>query len=118
MLATSGCTTYRPITGTANPQITGDLIVHSVKTGDTVKIVTKDGRYMSFKVQEIGPESMSGENHSVSFGEIAKLEKREISEGKTNALGLVVTAAVVAGVVVLIIHAIADAAAVAAFAGG
>lgn len=113
MMAASGCTTYRPITGAASPQLTSDLMAQSIKAGDTVKIVTKDGRDLKFKVEQVGTESISGENQSVSFQEIAKLEKRKVSAGKTTALGLGMAATVA-----VILGAIVVAAGAAALAGG
>lgn len=98
MLATSGCTTFKPITGAANPQLTDDLVARNIKAGDTVKIITKDGRDLKFKVDQVGAETISGENQTVSFQEIAKLEKRKISAGKTTVLGLGVLGTVIVGV--------------------
>jgi hypothetical protein len=67
MMAANGCTTYRSITGPASPQLTNDLMARSIKSGDTVKIITKDGRELKFKVQQVGPETISGESQSISF---------------------------------------------------
>jgi hypothetical protein len=97
MMAANGCKTYRSITGPASPQLTNDLMARSIKSGDTVKIITKDGQELKFKVQQVGSETISGENQSVSFQEIARIEKRKISAGKTTVLILGVLGIVILG---------------------
>ena len=98
MMTACGCTTFKPITGAASPQLTNDLVARSIKAGDTVKIITKDGRDLKFKVEQVAAETISGENQSVSFQEIATLEKRKISGGKTTALCMGVAGIVFVGV--------------------
>ena len=78
-----------------------------LKPGDTVKIVTKDGRDMELKIVTLTPEGLVGtpvssvgtaeasevKEQRVEFVEIAKLEKREFSLAKTVGLGVVILAA-------------------------
>jgi hypothetical protein len=112
LLAASGCKTYTPVSKAGSPQFTRERVAEDLKAGDTVKIITKDGRDLKFKVEQIGAETISGENQSVPFPEIARLEKRKVSAGKTTALGLGVTATVA-----VILGAIAAGAAAALAAG-
>ena len=79
-LVFSSCTSYKPID-------IQDKFKDKVQKGDTVRIITKDGRELVFKVLDIDEESITGENQQVSFDEIARMEKRQISKGKTTALG-------------------------------
>ena len=103
-----------------------DDLQGGLKAGDTVKIVTKDGRELELKIVTITPEALVGtpvssvgtaeasemKDQRVEFSEIAKLEKREISAGKT--VGLV--AGILAAVAVFVLISIAVA--VASLAGG
>ena len=106
-----------------------DDLQGGLKAGDTVKIVTKDGRDMELKIVTITPEALVGtpvssvgaaeasevKDQRVEFSEIAKLEKREISTGKT--VGLV--AGILAAVAVFVLISIAVAyASLAGAAGG
>lgn len=90
-----------------------DDIQAGLKAGDTVKIVTKDGRDLELKILTTTPEALVGtpvssvgtaeasdvKDQRVEFSEIAKLEKREISPGKT--VGLV--AGIVASVALFLV---------------
>ena len=49
-------------------------IQSSLEIGDTVKVLTKDGREIEFKITEISPDELIGENESVKFDEISQLE--------------------------------------------
>ncbi len=57
-----------------------------LKAGDTVKIITKDGRTLELTIVTITPEALVGQDQRVEFADIGRLEKREISTGKTVAL--------------------------------
>ena len=112
IMAASGCKTYTPISKAGSPQFTSERVAENLKAGDTVKIITKDGKELKFKVEQIGAETISGEKQSVAFQEIARLEKRKVSAGKTTALGLGVL-----GTVAVILGAVAAASAFAALSG-
>lgn len=76
----SSCTSYKVV------QIP-DNIESEIHEGDTVKIVTKDGRDLEFKVVSVTSEGVIGENQQViRFSDVAKLEKREVSAIKTAGL--------------------------------
>jgi hypothetical protein len=74
------CTSYRVIKLPNNVQ-------EMLQKGDTVKITTKDGRELKFKITNVTTEAIISENQRVLFSEIARVEKRQISAGKTAALG-------------------------------
>jgi hypothetical protein len=94
-----------------------DDVRAGLRAGDTVKIVTKDGRDLELKIVTVTPEAIVGtpvssvstaeagevKDQRVEFSEIAKLEKREISTGKT--VGLV--AGILAAVAVFVLISIA-----------
>jgi len=81
-----------------------DNIESEIHAGDTVKIVTKDGRDLEFKVVSVTSEGVIGENQQViPFSDVAKLEKREVSAIKTAGLivlGLVAMLGIILGVAI------------------
>ncbi len=99
-----------------------DDIQAGLKAGDTVKIVTKDGRDLELKIVTVTSEALVGtpvssvgtaeaggvKDQRVEFSEIAKLEKREISPGKTVGLVALILAGVAAFVLISIAVAIAS----------
>jgi len=71
----ASCAAYRYTTITPN---VGDI--HStLEPGDTVRIVTKEGRDLEFPITFITSEAIEWEGHRVLFSDIATLEKRQIS---------------------------------------
>jgi hypothetical protein len=64
-----------------------DNITSDIHEGDRVKIVTKDGRDVEFKVVSVTSEGVTGDNQQViRFSDVAKLEKEELSVVKTAGL--------------------------------
>jgi hypothetical protein len=53
-----------------------------IKPGDTVKIVTKDNKETEFLVVEVTDEAIVGENETVLFADITKLEEETVSAGE------------------------------------
>lgn len=109
-LLVSSCTSLKVV------QIS-DTITSDIHEGDRVKIVTKDGRDIEFKVVSITAESVTGDNQQViRFSDVAKLEKEELSALKTAGL----TGGIVLGLAALflIIAAAAAAAALADISSG
>lgn len=99
-LLVSSCTSYRVV------QIS-DTISSDIHEGDRVKIVTKDGRDVAFKVVSVTSEGVTGDNQQViRFSDMAKLEKEEVRAAKTAGL---TTGDIVLGLVgvVLIFAAVA-----------
>jgi len=76
-----------------------------VKEGDTIRIVTTDGRQVKFKVTAISSDAIAGESQHILFSDIAKLEIQQKSPTKTAGLvgGILLgTAALFFGIVYLI----------------
>jgi len=62
----------------------------SLKEGDAVKVVTKDGRVLEFEIVTITPDAIVGKDQRVEIKDIATIEKREASLGRTfGMIGLV-----------------------------
>ncbi len=79
-LITASCASYVKV----HPE---PVNIQSVlKQGDTVKIVTKDDREIEFIVVEVSDEAIIGENETVLFTDISKLEEKGLSEKGKNAL--------------------------------
>jgi len=62
-----------------------------LKQGDTVKIVTKDNREIEFVVVEVSDEAIIGENETVLFTDISKLEEMSVSAGENILVITVIT---------------------------
>jgi len=79
-LLVSSCTSLKVV------QIS-DNITSDIHEGDRVKIVTKDGRDVEFKIVSVTSEGVTGDNQQViRFSDVAKLEKAEVSVLKTAGL--------------------------------
>ena len=96
-LLLTSCTSYKVV------QIP-DNIESEIHEGDIVKIVTKDGRDLEFKVVSVTSEGVIGENQQViRFSDVAKLEKREVSAIKTAGLivlGLAALLGIILGIAI------------------
>jgi len=68
-----------------------------VKPGDTVKMVTKDNREIEFVVVEVSDEAIIGENETVNFRDISKLEEMSVSAGKNVLVIIGISAGAAAG---------------------
>lgn len=107
-LLVSSCTSLKVV------QVS-DTITSDIHEGDTVKIVTKDGRDVAFKVVSVTSEGVTGDNQQViRFSDVAQLEKEEVSVLKTAGL----TGGIVLGTVALIIIIVAAIGVGAMLAGG
>jgi len=92
-LLVSSCTSFKVV------QIS-DNVTSDIHEGDRVKIVTKDGRDVEFKVVSVTSEGVTGDNQQViRFSDVAKLEKEEVSVLKTAGL----TGGIVLGLLGLLI---------------
>ena len=107
-LLVSSCTSFKVV------QIS-DNVTSDIHEGDRVKIVTKDGRDVKFKVVSVTSEGVTGDNQEViRFSDVAKLEKEELSVVKTAGLA----GGIVLGLVGLVIIGVAAVGAGAMLAGG
>lgn len=103
-LLVSSCTSLKVV------QISDTITTSDIHADDRVKIVTKDGRDVEFKVVSVTSESVTGDNQQViRFSDIAKLEKEDLSALKTAGL----TGGIVLGLVALFLVIVAAAAAAA-----
>ncbi len=94
-----GCTTLQPVT--VNPAVMQQRIASGpvLKRGDHVVVLTKDGKTHDFNVTSINASTIEGKRESISIDQIASIQKRTVSMGKT-ALAIAFPV-VVAAVVVL-----------------
>jgi len=74
----ASCTSLKPVRS--------DQVHSSLKAGDTVQIVTKDGTQTTFEIVAVTTDAIVGRDHRIAFTDIAELQKREISAGKTAGL--------------------------------
>jgi hypothetical protein len=100
LIISAGCTTLRPIEGTPTDLrqriSSGELL----KPGDRVAIVTTDDKSHRFAITGINAGLIEGKTDSVPIDQVATLQKRKFSAGKTAALvgGLAVGAFVGLGI--------------------
>jgi hypothetical protein len=85
-----GCTTLRPV-----PNVPSDLSQHYsdggvLRPGDQVVVKTVGGATHSFRVSSVRDGVIYGDHDSVPFSEIASVERRESSPGKTTLLVVVI----------------------------
>jgi len=89
--ASTGCTTMKTI----RPASPGAPVFGKVKAGDTVSVQTHDGRSMRFVVQRVDGENLvAADGTHFAPTDIARLQRRSFSAGKTGALaaGLIAAA--------------------------
>jgi hypothetical protein len=82
----ASCTSYKII----NRQ--PEALHTELDIGDSVKIVTKDGRHLQFQILDIRADSVFSEKQAIAFGEILKIEKQKVGAAKTT--GAVILGAV------------------------
>jgi hypothetical protein len=95
-LLMAGCTSMQPIEGSPADLRQSINSGGLIKTGDRVMIVTWDQKQHRFTVKSVGAGLVAGPSESIPVEQIAAVEKRQFSRGKTIALvgGLVGGAAV------------------------
>ena len=106
VISCTGCTTLRPIEGTATELQqrinSGELL----KPGDRVVVVTTDNHTHRFAVTAIGAGLIDGKSDSVPVDQIASLERRQFSRARTVALVCGVVLVVAGGIVYIAAHAV------------
>lgn len=86
----TGCTSYRSVdihqnSGQVTPRY---QTTPAISSGDCIKYTLKDGREGEMVYQSINGNMMSGHNNEhISLEQLDKLERKEISTGKTVAAG-------------------------------
>ena len=96
----TACTTLRPVPVDA----AGSQIRSQVHVGDTVQVLTQDGRSETIQVAELGDKALVGTSGGarveVPYQAIQRLEVRRVSGGKTAGLIIGVVAAIALGAAV------------------
>jgi hypothetical protein len=79
------------------------LITSALRSGDDVQVTTRDGRVFELTVKEITEQSISGEKERVDVSDIVKIDRRELSVGKTAvmAAAIAVTAILISGILLI-----------------
>jgi hypothetical protein len=80
-----------------------------LNAGDTVRLVTKDGRHVQFKIVEIRSDSIFSQKQHIAFGEIAKIEKQQVDAAATTGVVILGAAGVMAVSYLISSIALADA---------
>jgi hypothetical protein len=113
LISFAGCTTLRPIEGTAN-ELQDRINAGGLLTaGDRVSIVTADAKRHIFRVRVVKDGTIEGRKDRVSVDQIVSVQKRKFSRAKTFLLvgcGVVFTG--------FIVYAAANAAPAFALGGG
>ena len=93
VIALAGCSTLRPVAGTA-PELQERIASGAVlKPGDRVRITTADSHIYEFAVTAIRDDAIEGKGVAVPLAQVATVKKRYTSTGKTALLvGVIVLA--------------------------
>jgi hypothetical protein len=83
LISFAGCTTLRPIDGTANELQSRINAGGLLTAGDRVSIVTADAKRHVFRVRVINDGIVEGKNDRVSVDQIVSVQKRKFSRAKT-----------------------------------
>ena len=76
-LLLGACTTAHEV------PLTGDATPPSLAAGDEVTIVTKDGRKLTFTVEQVAAGAIIGDGTQVQIAEIARMEVARVDPAKT-----------------------------------
>ena len=77
-----GCTTLQPLSLSNRQAVQSEL-----QAGDEVKVTRKDGSAMSFGIDTVTDEGISGDGTLIAWSDMQQIEVRQFSVGKT--IGLV-----------------------------
>lgn len=90
----SGCTTYQQLA-------LGNLgaLQDQLQPGDDVKVMRNDGSSLTFGIDSVTDEGISGDGTSVAWSDMQQIELRQFSAGKTVGLvgGLAAVGLIAAG---------------------
>ena len=82
VLALAGCSTLRPVHGSAE-ELRAQLRAGTLlKAGDDARIVTDDGVKRELIVSAVTNERVEGKNASIPIADIVSIDKRRLSVGK------------------------------------
>jgi len=90
---TAGCTTMRSL-----PATDAQSLASQIEVGDKIEIVRNDLTEVSFKVNAVSDEGISGNGVFVAYSDIRQVQVSQFSNAKTWSLiaGIVVVVAVLA----------------------
>jgi len=77
------CTAARALTAPVTPQMVGEKL----EPGDTVTITTRQGKRYRFEIVKLSDQAIHAQRGAIAWKDIALLEVREFSGGKTAGLG-------------------------------
>jgi len=77
------CTAARTLTAPVTPQSVGEKL----EPGDTVTITTRQGKRYRFEIVKLSEHAIHAQRGAIAYKDIASLELREFSAGKTAGLG-------------------------------
>jgi len=100
ILLCTSCTTLSPITGNPDDLRRGINTGTLLKAGDSVSIVTADGRTHRFEVTGIADGVIRGRTESVPVDQVVSVEQGRINAVQTVTLVLAVIAGAALGVAV------------------
>jgi hypothetical protein len=84
----AGCTGYKRVSLGARPPARHTIVDH-VAVGDTLRVETTDGIQHDVRVKAIEEDALVGERgERLAFADIAFVERRSLSVGKTVLVGL------------------------------
>ena len=96
-IMSTGCTSMKPVRMTSGQLQDATYLENSVKKGDDIKVIMKDGTKHEFTVIELTDQLIIGKNISVPIHDISTLEIETVSIGKTS-----IVTVVILGILVLI----------------
>jgi hypothetical protein len=82
---TSGCTTFRPVVGTAEETQRQLLSGEVLEAGDRVRLTTADGRVHEIRIDSVALDSgmILGDGDSVPIRNVVSVERRVYAPAKT-----------------------------------
>ena len=78
VLLVSGCRTMQVVEHSDWSSLQG-----KVQSGDTVEVVTRDGRVEKFVVTEVTPDALVGANTRIAREDISRLQINAVHKGRT-----------------------------------
>ncbi len=88
---TAGCTTMRSLTATD-----AQSLASQIEVGDKIKIMRNDDTDVTFKVNAVSDEGISGDGVFVAYSDIRQVQVSQTDTGKTVALIVAIVVVVLA----------------------
>jgi len=81
-LFSAACASYRPVKLIDAGDQADSVPLASLKAGDRVKVITRDGRESEFTLTAISSDALIGENQRIELADVKELETREMTGDK------------------------------------